>query len=48
MSSTPRFNILAPGTVLAVVVWLAASAGFSFYVATFASYNKTWGSLAAA
>ncbi len=42
-----RFNILAPGTVLAVVIWLVASAGFSLYVATFASYNKTWGSLAA-
>jgi membrane protein len=42
-----RFNILAPGTVLAVVVWLVASGGFSVYVATFASYNKTWGSLAA-
>jgi membrane protein len=42
-----RFNILAPGTVLAVVIWLIASAGFSVYVATFASYNKTWGSLAA-
>jgi membrane protein len=42
-----RFDILAPGTVLAVVIWLVASAGFSVYVATFASYNKTWGSLAA-
>ncbi len=42
-----RFNVLAPGTVLAVVLWLFASAGFSLYVATFASYNKTWGSLAA-
>ncbi len=42
-----RFNILAPGTVLAVAIWLLASAGFSVYVATFASYNKTWGSLAA-
>jgi membrane protein len=42
-----RFDILAPGTVLAVVVWLVASGGFSIYVATFASYNKTWGSLAA-
>jgi membrane protein len=42
-----RFNILAPGTVLAVAIWLVASAGFSVYVATFASYNKTWGSLAA-
>jgi membrane protein len=42
-----KLNLLAPGTVLAVVLWLAASAGFSVYVATFASYNKTWGSLAA-
>jgi membrane protein len=42
-----RFNILAPGTVLAVILWLTASAAFSVYVATFASYNKTWGSLAA-
>jgi membrane protein len=42
-----RFNILAPGTVLAVVVWLIASGGFSVYVAMFASYDKTWGSLAA-
>jgi membrane protein len=42
-----RFNILAPGTVLAAVLWIVASTGFSFYVATFASYNKAWGSLAA-
>ena len=42
-----RFDILAPGTIVAVVVWLVASGGFSVYVATFASYNKTWGSLAA-
>jgi membrane protein len=42
-----RLNILAPGTLLAVIVWLVASGGFSVYVATFASYNKTWGSLAA-
>lgn len=43
----PHLDILAPGTMLAVVVWLVVSAGFSLYVATFASYNKTWGSLAA-
>ncbi len=42
-----RFDILAPGTIVAVIVWLVASGGFSIYVATFASYNKTWGSLAA-
>ena len=33
--------------MLATVVWLAASGGFAFYTATFGSYNKTWGSLAA-
>lgn len=35
----------APGGVVAVVLWLIASAGFGFYVANFASYNKTYGTL---
>ena len=34
-----------PGAVLAVVVWLIASAAFAFYVANFGSYNKTYGTL---
>ena len=34
-----------PGGLLAVVLWIVASAGFAFYVAGFASYNKTYGSL---
>ena len=38
---------LAPGGVLALAVWLAASALFAVYVANFSSYNKTYGSLAA-
>jgi membrane protein len=33
--------------VFAVIVWLAASGAFAFYTSRFASYNKTWGSLAA-
>jgi membrane protein len=37
---------LSPGAVLAVVIWLIASGLFAFYVANFASYNKTYGSLA--
>ncbi|MGQ4362878.1 YihY/virulence factor BrkB family protein [Streptomyces sp. SAS_272] len=37
---------ITPGSVLALLLWLIASAGFAFYVANFASYNKTYGTLA--
>jgi membrane protein len=37
---------VTPGGILAVVVWVLASAGFAVYVANFGSYNKTYGSLA--
>jgi YihY family inner membrane protein len=37
---------ITPGGILAVVVWVVASAGFALYVANFDSYNKTYGSLA--
>ncbi|MEU0743523.1 YihY/virulence factor BrkB family protein [Streptomyces sp. NPDC006134] len=40
------FRWITPGSVLALVVWLIASAGFAFYVANFGSYNKTYGTLA--
>lgn len=43
----PRWHFLSFGSVLALVVWLVASAAFAFYVSKFGSYNKTWGSLAA-
>jgi membrane protein len=43
----PGFRWISPGGVLAVVVWIVASAAFAFYVATFGSYNKTYGSVAA-
>ncbi|MDG9702689.1 YihY/virulence factor BrkB family protein [Streptomyces sp. DH37] len=39
---------MAPGSVLAVLLWLAASAGFAVYTANFGSYNKTYGTLAGA
>jgi membrane protein len=42
----PGFRWITPGGVLAVLLWIAASAGFAVYVANFASYNKTYGSLA--
>jgi membrane protein len=41
------FRWVSPGSAVAVVIWLLASAGFGFYVANFGSYNKTYGSLAA-
>jgi membrane protein len=41
----PGFRWLTPGGVLAVIVWIVASAGFAFYVANFGSYNKTYGSI---
>jgi membrane protein len=40
------FRWVSPGSVVAVVVWIVASAGFAFYVANFGSYNKTYGALA--
>lgn len=42
-----RWRWISPGGVAASLVWLAASALFSVYVANFASYNATYGSLGA-
>jgi membrane protein len=42
----PRFRWLSVGAVAALVIWALASVVFSFYVANFGSYNKTYGSLA--
>ena len=43
----PRWHFLTFGAVVSLVIWLAASGAFAFYVSKFSSYNKTWGSLAA-
>lgn len=40
------FRWITPGSFLALVIWMIASAGFALYVANFASYNKTYGTLA--
>jgi membrane protein len=42
-----RFRLITPGAVLAVTVWLIASAGLAIYADRFGGYNKVWGSLAA-
>jgi membrane protein len=43
----PRWQFVSPGSVFALVIWLLASGAFAVYTATFSSYNKAWGSLAA-
>ncbi|WEO93106.1 YihY/virulence factor BrkB family protein [Streptomyces sp. FXJ1.172] len=40
------FRWITPGSFLALVIWMFASAAFAFYVANFASYNKTYGTMA--
>jgi membrane protein len=41
----PGFRWVSPGGLVGVAVWIVASLLFAFYVANFASYNKTYGSL---
>jgi membrane protein len=41
----PGFKWISPGSVVAVIVWLIASAAFAFYVANFGSYDETYGTL---
>jgi membrane protein len=40
------FRWITPGSFLALLIWMIASAAFAFYVANFASYNKTYGTMA--
>jgi membrane protein len=35
------------GAAVVVVVWIAASAGLSYYLTNFASYNEVYGSIGA-
>jgi membrane protein len=39
------FKWVTPGSLVAVVVWVIASALFGFYVSNFGSYDKTYGTL---
>jgi membrane protein len=45
--SQPRWQSITWGSALAAILWLAASALFSWYAANFGNFNKTYGSLGA-
>ena len=42
----PRFRWISVGAALAIVAWVALSALFGLYVASFSSFSRTYGSLA--
>jgi membrane protein len=42
-----KWQFLTPGSLVAALLWIAASGLFAVYTASFASYNKTWGALSA-
>jgi membrane protein len=43
-----RFRSVVPGAGIAVVLWAISSVGFAFYLANFANYGVTYGSIGAA
>ncbi|AGZ39928.1 YihY/virulence factor BrkB family protein [Actinoplanes friuliensis] len=44
-AKTGGFRWVSPGGIFAVVLWLIASGAFALYLASFANYNKTYGTL---
>jgi membrane protein len=45
--ANPRLRWVSWGAVVALVLWLLGSFGFSYYVDNFSKYNQTYGALAA-
>jgi membrane protein len=44
-AKTGGFRWISPGGIFAVVLWLVASGAFAIYLANFANYSKTYGTL---
>jgi membrane protein len=44
-AKTGGFRWVSPGGIFAVLLWVIASAAFAIYLANFANYNKTYGTL---
>ncbi|GAA2517819.1 YihY/virulence factor BrkB family protein [Winogradskya humida] len=44
-AKTGGFRWISPGGIFAVLLWVVASGGFALYLAYFANYNKTYGTL---
>lgn len=43
----PSFKMVFPGSLVATLIWLGASWGFSYYVSNFGSYGEVYGSISA-
>ncbi|MEZ5257382.1 MAG: YihY/virulence factor BrkB family protein [Ilumatobacteraceae bacterium] len=43
----PRWRWVSTGSLFAILAWVVVTLGFRIYVANFASYNETYGSLGA-
>ena len=44
--TNPQWRWVTPGSIVAVILWLLASAGFSWYIESFGNMSRTYGSLA--
>lgn len=45
--ANPKVKWISVGSAIAAIIWLAGSGAFSYFVANFGNYDKTYGSVAA-